>query len=591
LVATRRFQPVTTFEGARHFEVPFDDFRRQPLLPNRLSQLGPGIACGDVDGDGDDDVFFPGAAGQSGRIYFNTGSGRVRPGDDYPFQAASASEDMGALLFDADGDADLDLYVVSGGVECEPGAPELADRLYLNQGRGNFVPAPPGTLPEEFDSGSSATCADFDRDGDLDLFVGGRVVPGQYPAPPRSRLLRNDAGRFTDVTADAAPQLAQTGLVTAALWSDVDCDGWLDLLVTHEWGPVKLFRNRGGRFEDDTERAGIQHLTGWWNAIAGRDLNGDGHIDYVVTNFGLNTKYHATQEKPALLFYGDFDNSGTMNLVEAEFENDVLYPVRGRSCSSNAMPFLRQKFESYKSFALAELIEIYEPQCLETAQRFAVTTLESGVMINDGTGRFQFRPLPRIAQVAPAFGVVLTELNGDDDCDLYLAQNFFTPQLETGRMDGGISLLLDGRGDGSFEVVAPAQSGLVVPGDAKGLATLDLDGDHRHDLLLGINNDRPAAFVNRASTGDHLLAVRLRAAAGNPTAVGARVTVRLAGGSEQTAEVYGGSGYLSQSTSNLAFGTAGEPVESITVTWPDGRTTTERPSAASGLIEIEQPRE
>jgi hypothetical protein len=581
-----RFEVVSTFDQARHQETPFDDFRRQPLLPNRMSQLGPGVTCGDVDGDGDDDIFLGGAAGQSGRLFFNRGSGRFEPGDAYPFRQAAASEDMAALLVDVDGDGDLDLYVVSGGVECDPGAPELADRLYLNKGRGHFVPAAPDALPRVFDSGSTVTCADFDRDGDLDLFVGGRVVPGQYPAIPTSRLLRNDKGRFIDVTRDVAPELARTGMVTASLWSDVDHDGWLDLLVTHEWGPVKLFRNRQGRLEDHTSQTGIHELSGWWNAIAGRDLNGDGHIDYVVSNFGLNTKYHASLEKPALLYYGDFDNSGQMNLIEAEFENELLFPLRGRSCSSNAMPFLRQKFDSYKSFALAELNEIYEPQHLDSAVRFAATTLQSGALINDGTGRFRFQPLPRIAQVAPTFGIILTELNGDGRCDAYLAQNFFTPQIETGRMDGGISLLLDGQGDGTFQPVDSAISGLVVPGDAKGLATLDLDGDLQPDLLVSVNDDRPAAFLNRAAPPENIVTVRLRGVPGNSTAVGARVTVRLADQTQQTAEVYGGSGYLSQSSADLSFGTAGQPIAAIDVTWPDGRMTTERPIAGTRMTQI-----
>ena len=350
---------------------------------------------------------------------FNTTRGQFVSADTYPFNQAAACEDMGAVMLDVDGDRDLDLYVVSGSVECEAGASELADRLYLNQGNGHFRLAADGALPKCFDSGSTVTAADFDRDGDLDLFIGGRVIPGRYPETPNSRLLRNDAGRFVDVTTNIAPGLQGTGLVTASIWSDVDRDGWLDLLITHEWGPVKLFRNRQGQLEDQTDHTGTQHLSGWWNGIAGRDLDGDGDIDYVVTNFGLNTKYHATAEKPTLLYYGDFDGTGNMNLIEAEFEDESLFPVRGRSCSSNAIPSLRQKFDSYKSFALAELDEIYETQRLENAHRFAATTLESGVLINDGSGRFEFRPLPRLAQVAPSFGVVLTELDGDGHCDLF----------------------------------------------------------------------------------------------------------------------------------------------------------------------------
>ena len=583
------FEPLPAMTEAKHTEIPFDDFRRQPLLPNRLSQLGPGVACGDVDNDGDDDLFLGGAAGQSGRLYLNRGSGNFVCGDTFPFELTAEHEDMGALMVDIDGDRDLDLYVVSGGVECEADANELADRLYVNQGDGHFVPAAKHALPTCFDSGSCITAADFDRDGDLDLFVGGRVVPGQYPIAPHSRLLQNDGGHFLDVTAEIAPDLQQTGMVTSSLWSDVDGDGWIDLLVTHEWGPVKLFRNRQGQLEDLTESTGTQHLSGWWNGIAGRDVDGDGDIDYVVTNFGLNTKYHATTQKPTLLYYGDVDGSGNMNLIEAEFEDESLFPVRGRSCSSNAVPSLFDKFDSYKSFALAELQDIYEPQRLEEAQRFAATTLESGVLLNDGTGHFQFRPLPRLAQVAPAFGVVLTEWDGDGHADVYLAQNFFTPQVETGRMDGGVGLLLKGRGDGSFDPVMPMESGIVVPGDAKGVATTDLDGDHRPDLLVTVNNDQPQAFVSRIAKSNPLLTIRLEGPPGNSPAIGARVTIHLMDGTRQTAEVYAGGGYLSQSTRDLCFGTRDQQVEAIEVVWPNGERTQETPPADTVRITIRAP--
>jgi hypothetical protein len=228
------------FAGIQHHEKDYDDYQREPLLPWKLSQLGPGLAVGDVNGDGLDDLYLGGAAGQSGMLCVHEAGWRFRPVPQLCFDEDKACEDMGALFFDADGDGDLDLYVVSGGVECEPGDPVLRDRLYLNDGKGNFTKAPGGALPDLRDSGSVVAAADFDRDGDLDLFVGGRFVPGKYPLTPNSRLLRNDHGRFIEVTDEIAPGLKQSGLVTSAVWSDVNGDGWLDLLVTHEWGPVKL---------------------------------------------------------------------------------------------------------------------------------------------------------------------------------------------------------------------------------------------------------------------------------------------------------------------------------------------------------------
>jgi enediyne biosynthesis protein E4 len=548
----------------RHHETHFDDFKMQALLPNKLSRLGPGIAWGDLDGDGDDDLFVGGASGHAGKLYRNQGNFKLEPVYNGSFLADTACEDMGAVFLDVDGDGDLDLFVVSGGVETE----QLQDRLYLNDGTGKFKKAPRGTVPDESESGSVVIAGDFDQDGDLDLFVGTRVIPGQYPTPPSSHLLVNDGGRFIDKTDALAPGLKKTGLVTGALWSDVNNDGRLDLLVTHEWGPVKLFQNQGGKLIDRTMEAGLAKTTGWFNGITGGDIDHDGDIDYVVTNFGLNTKYHASQTHPAVLYYGDFEGKGKKQLVEAEYENDKLFPIRGKSCSTHAMPQLRGKFPTYKKFAMADVFSIYTKQCLNDSQRFTANTLETGLLINDGKGHFQFKPLPRIAQISPSFGVTVTEVDGDGHPDIYLVQNFFSPQLETGRMDEGLSLLLRGRGDGSFEAVSPARSGLIVSGDAKSLTTTDINNDGKPDFVVGVNNSPVVAMTNMGN--QKLLAVRLIGAKGNLSAVGARVTLKAASGQNQTAEVYAGSGYLSQSSPVLYFGIQPGDVNQIEIRWPDG---------------------
>ena len=591
-----RSQPKTMYTrseslvGVRHRERPYDDYRRQPLLPAKLSQLGPGMAWSDVDGDGDDDLYLGAAAGDVAMLRINMGDGRFRIHNPGQFEGDRACEDMGAVFFDVDGDGDADLYVVSGGVECEPGDEVLRDRLYLNDGAGNFSKAPVGTIPDLRDSGGVVVAGDFDADNDLDLFVGGRVIPGKYPLSPSSRLLRNDDGRLVDVTQQLAPALLKTGLVTGALWSDADGDGRVDLLVTHEWGPVKLFRNDGGRLVDMTQQAGLADRLGWWNGITGRDLDGDGDVDYVVTNFGLNTKYHASKEKPALLYYGDFDGKGTMRLVEAEFEDKKLFPVRGKSCSTHAMPHLGDKFSTYKGFAIAELPQIYTPKCLNEAHRFAADTLESGVLLNDGKGHFRFLALPRLAQIAPAFGVVLTEVNGDGVADLYLVNNFFSPQPETGRMDGGLSLLLLGRGDGSFDPVWPDRSGLIVPGDSKGLATTDLNDDGWPDFVVGVNDDVLSAFQHNGRSDGRVVAVHLEGPKGNPTAVGARVTAHLSDGSTQTAEIYAGSGYLSQSTTTLTFGLgASRHLKRLKIVWPDGRKSEATEVLGKSTLQVKYP--
>lgn len=429
------FRRIQALDDVFHRERPFNDFQRQPLLPNKLSQLGPGMAWGDVDRDGDDDLYLGGAADQTGQLVTQHGGEHTKQSEfslagnrSDPFAEHASCEDMASLFFDAEQDGDLDLYVASGGVECEPDAAVLKDRLYLNHGNGEFSKAPEGSLPDLRDSSSCVTACDFDRDNDLDLFVGSRSIPGKYPLFPRSRLLRNDQGNFTDVTERVAPELLETGLVTSALWSDVDLDGWLDLLVTHEWGPIKIYKNEQGQLANHMQEAGLHELLGWWNGIAARDIDGDGDIDYAVTNFGWNTKYHASAEVPALLYYGDFERNGKMRLVEAEYEDETLFPIRGKSCSTRAMPHLVDKFASYRDFAMASLQEIYTPDCLGEAHRYAATTLSSGLLINDGSGRFSFRELPRLAQISPGFGVVLTEVNGDGFPDLYLVQNFFSPK-------------------------------------------------------------------------------------------------------------------------------------------------------------------
>ncbi len=325
------FIPSNVLESFTHRERTFDDFAREPLLALRLSQLGPGLAAGDVNGDARDDLFLGGASGNAGTFSLNQGGGKWSLLQDLfpPWSENLDVEDMGTLLFDADGDSDLDLLLVSGGVECEPNDPLLRDRLFLNDGKGAFSHPATDMLPDLRDSGSVAAAADFDRDGDLDLFIGSRCVPGRFPETPVSRLLENEKGTFREATAKRAPELERSGLVTSGLWSDVNGDGWIDLLVTHDWGPVKVFINEHGKLRDATESAGLANLLGWWNGIAGRDLDGDGDIDYVATNLGRNTTYRVSAERPAKLFYGDFAANGKPLAIEAKYdEQGRLVPAQ-----------------------------------------------------------------------------------------------------------------------------------------------------------------------------------------------------------------------------------------------------------------------
>ena len=560
------------FPQVDHRELAFNDFENQPLLPNRMSQLGPGIAVGDIDGDGDEDVYLGGANGSQGTLILRDGPKWTQDTRNHKtFADATESEDMGALFFDAEGDGDLDLYVVSGGVESDPGSQKLADRLYLNDGTGFFVPAPKETLPNLPESGSCLVASDFDHDGDLDLFIGGRVVPGQYPLAPPSRLLRNDSenqkAKFTDVTSELAPALLTTGMVTAALWSDADHDGDADLLVTHEWGPVKLFKNTGGKLEESPAGSGIADLLGWWNGIAGCDVDHDGDIDYAVSNFGSNTKYHPGKLKPTVLYFGDFSGDGQMRIVEAKNTADGLQPVRGFSCSSQAIPGISQKMggtKPFHNFAIKALDEIYPKERLEKALRLEVNELQSGILLNDGTGNFTFTPLPALAQASPSFGLTFCDANGDGFPDLYLVQNFFSPQPETGRMHGGLSLLLTGQGNGEFVPVWPEESGLIVSGDAKGLVSLA-----GGEFVISQNNDSVALFhpTKRASRP---CVLRLLGKGQNAEAIGARVSCSIDGKPAGDFEIYAGSGYLSSSTRAIAVPLQSGGKVDVRVRWPDG---------------------
>ncbi len=481
LETAHRKTPATMFvsleTGIRHREKPFDDFGVQPLLPNKLSQRGPGMAWADIDGDSDPDLFLGGARGFAGRIFENR-KGKLIGVEVADLEADSRFEDNAAVFFDADGDGDVDLLVGSGSVE---DSAALADRLYLNDAKGSFSRAGKEVIPAQPFNTSAFAVADFDKDGDNDVFVGRHSRPGAYPLSHPSILLTNDGGKFT-------PALVRgVQLATAALASDIDGDDWPDLLVTTEWGGVLVFRNKNGQLSGPENAIGENH-TGWWNGIAAGDVDGDGDLDFAVTNYGLNTKYKANPEKPARLFYGDFDGSGKRHLVEAKYEGDILYPIRGFSCSRDAMPFLDDKLKTFHKFASSSLMDIYSELGINQSTSHAATTLESGILLNDGKGRFKWRALPRLAQIAPSFGVGFADFDADGHLDLAIAQNSFSPQRETGRMAGGLSMLLLGDGAGGFAPVPSHRSGLMISGDAVGLGIADFNGDQRPDLAISENN-------------------------------------------------------------------------------------------------------
>jgi hypothetical protein len=373
--------------------------------------------------------------------------------------------------------------------------------------------------------------------------------------------LRNTGDAFVDVTNSVAPELATCGMVTSAIWSDVDKDDWLDLLVTVEWGPVRFFKNEDGSLAEKTSSTGLGERSGWYNSICGGDIDNDGDTDFVVGNFGLNSKYKASPEIPTVTYYGDFEGLGRKRIVEAKYEDGVCLPRRGLSCSSHAMPMVKENKPTFHEFATADLFEIYSNEKIEQATKYEANSLESGVLINEtqnGEVRFKFISLPRIAQASPIFGCVLQEVDGDDFLDLYVVQNFFGPQRESGYMDGGVSLLLRGDGTGNFKSVPPSESGLVVVKDAKSLTTTDLNNDGLVDFVVGKNDGAVQTFLNQ-QTG--LSNNAKPAQPPNKLQIGAKVYLENADGSLRLHEVTAGSGYLSQSSTAIFSHAKSQTVE------------------------------
>jgi hypothetical protein len=572
-------------------EEDVDEVNVQRLLPIRQNPHGPALAVGDVFGNGRDDVVVGGTTLDTLRILHASPSGQYIAADASAVPTGTTVDDGPVLLFDSAGTGRADLLVTKGGNSLPAGSPEYQPRLFLNDGHGAFRPAPDDAMPALSVSAGAVAAADFDRSGRLGLFIGGRVQPGQYPLSPQSALLANRGGRFEDVTDALAPGLRGVGMVTSALWTDVDGDGWPDLLLALDWGGVRYFHNSQGRgFEDWSERAGFASAgTGWWTSIAAADFNGDGRMDYVVGNLGLNTHFRADPAHPALLFSGDFKGSGTQ-LIEAYYEGDTLYPWRSRRDLGAVLPSVLKRFPTFDAYGRATLGEIVGEDRLAKARRFAATELRSGVFLSQPDGTYRFEPLPRIAQISPLQGMVAADLGGDGHAGIYAVQNSFAPVTVIGRFDGGLSQLLRGDGRGHFSPVAPVQSGLVVPGDAKALALLDISQDGWPGFLVTRNDSTTLAFRNAGVPGHRPLRIQLRGAPGNPTAVGARISVEFADGSAETGEVYAGSGYYSQSPGACYFGyPEANPPRVIRVRWPSGQSTEHPFTAGPASLTLSPP--
>ena len=489
-----------------HQENPYNDFQYEVLLPHIYSRNGPGLAAGDVDGDGLDDFYTGGATGFSGVLFIqqNNGTFKAKTG---PWTEDRFSEDLGAEMFDADGDGDLDLYVVSGGNEVQEGANILQDRLYLNQGQGEFNKAQ-HSLPEMLISGGRVRAGDYDADGDLDLFVGGRLVPRSYPKPANSYLLRNDGLKsgepvFSDVTDEVAPDLRELGMVTDAAWVDFDTDGHLDLVAVGEWMPLTFFRNEQGSFQNKTKDYGLGKTTGWWYSLLSGDFDQDGDIDLVAGNLGLNYKYQATEEETFDVYAYDYDKNGKMDIVLGYYYDGVQYPLRGRQCSSEQIPAIKVKFEDYNSFAEATLEEVYSEGDLGSSLHYQAQTFASSYIENLGNGQFTVRKLPNQVQLSSINGIVSDDFNNDSHPDLLVAGNLYNAEVETTRNDAGYGYLLLGNGDGTFKPVPYKESGIYLPYDTKDLKLLK---GASGPLVIAANNSDSLSVLKLNKTGRSTLA-------------------------------------------------------------------------------------
>lgn len=453
-----------------HRESNFDDFLTEKLLPQRQSQHGPALATADVNADGLDDIFVGASTGTTPILYLQSADGTFAASSSQPWNRNLKSEEIGALFFDADGDGDKDLYVASGSTEFPLGNKNYQDRLYLNNGLGEFSEAA-AALPAFLTSTQVVSANDVDGDGDLDLFVGGRNMPGAYPKSPNSYVLINENGRFTDKTYDWSFELSAAGMVTAAVFADLNKDDRADLILCSEWGAIRFFENIGKAFKEITETVGDPNLKGWWYSLTVADLDQDGDLDIIAGNLGLNNKFHPSKVKPLDIYMNDFDGSGTNDIVLAKVSNNETVPVRGRECSSDQMPFLKDKFPTFSQFANADLNTIYGEDKLKAAVHLQATEMASMVLVNDG-GKFQFKPLPMQAQLSPIFGSVVADINGDSHLDILAVGNMFGAEVETNRYDASIGTVLIGDGKLNFHSIPVTESAFFTPYNARSIASL-----------------------------------------------------------------------------------------------------------------------
>jgi len=474
-----------------HTENRFEDYKKQILLPHAYSQWGPALSVGDVNGDSREDFFIGGASGQSGQLFVQGVDGKFATTTNGPWLQDITYEDLGSAFFDVDNDEDLDLYVVSGGYEFEEDSPLHQDRLYINDGNGRFTRSS-DALPRLNQSGQAIAVGDIDSDGDEDLFVGGRLVPGKYPMSPSSYFLENVNGQFK-VKEDQPSEFGDLGLVTAGEFADLDLDGDPDLIVSGEWMPITIFINEDGTFYNKTSSYNLDKTVGWWYDIEVSDIDGDGDIDIIGGNLGMNHKFKASTKKPLHIYYSDFDGNSTFDPILAHVEDESILPYRGKECSSEQMPFVSEKFKDFNSFSNASISDILGSE-MKNAKHHEAYAMESMYFINDGNGSFQVKKLPILSQFSPTLSILPLSSKGQTKSDFLLAGNILDVEIETIRYDSGVGSMISFDGE-RFTAVSPKESGVFLPYNVRDLATIEtINGPI---LIVASSNDRLRVYPLR----------------------------------------------------------------------------------------------
>ncbi|MBI1224082.1 MAG: hypothetical protein GC192_02485 [Bacteroidetes bacterium] len=478
-----------------HADDDFNDFNREWLIPHAFSNLGPSMATGDVNGDGLEDIYIGGARNQAGALYIQQKNSSFKRQTSAAFDADLTFEDMGCALFDADGDKDLDLYVVSGGSTYDAGSSNYQDRLYLNDGNGNFTKSPDGTLPLITASGSCVTPFDIDQDGDMDILVGGMVTPGRYPESPMTVLLQNNGGNFEDVCQKNAPKLAKIGMVNDLIWADLDGDKLEELIVVGEWLPVTIFKNNKGVLSDETANFGLASSNGWWNCVQAIDVDKDGDMDLVAGNLGLNSRLKASETQSIQLFAADFDKNGSIDPVMTWYNEGKRYPLPQLDVMLKQMSSLKKDFVYHRAYGKSTIESIFDKSALEAAEKLEANTFATTYFENVD-GKFIPHQLPASAQFSTCNHIYADDFNNDGNTDLLLIGNSYRTEVESGRYDAGNGTILLGNGHGGFQDMPNRESGFWATKEARDVVAIQL-ADGKKLYLVSNNNDAVQAYLGK----------------------------------------------------------------------------------------------